>query len=760
MKDCKPSTLTYCGAQKRKKRKEENLKSQKMQKISSFFAAPKPVENFPLPNVTTTEVEGCAQTSSEESIEDECGRDMSQIQAITPTSNEPINSTATSQTASTSTSSILESATASEYVTDRANYPVTIADPNVKRFIISQGPCRPPGPFPRDNDKDKRCFSEKYYDRITQTGLKLPVTWLGYSPKLNTVYCEPCWLFGDRKKQGFEPAWAKGINKWKSLTTKIQSHESSNAHVDSCVVYDQWRKKGTIDEETEKQMRREKNFWRQALQRIVNVTLTMAMANLPFRGHRENLGEINNGNFLSIIQLLADYDPVLHELIEMPQRSIKYLSPKIQNEIIQILAGQVQKEIVSDIQQAQFYSIIMDTTQDISKVDQLSQVFRYVSVDRAENGRATSVKIHEVFLGFYAVKDQSAAGIEKDINAGIESKGLKLNKCRGQGYDGAATMSGIYSGVQARIAEKEPNALYVHCAAHNLNLVLQDAMANVKEVAGFFDVTTILEKVNTVSKVLQAKNTDLSEASRLIKNIADSLGQYRNQFEEAKQIAVSLAQQWGISSQFEKKRIPKVKRRFDKWAVDERLNDSEKHFQVTVFFPCLDIVTSQLLNRFMGMDKVLGRFNIIQPAMLSSASDDVLFQAASKLQEIYQEDLSSSFPAQLLNFRSALEEDIQKSSSISDLAHLLLVDNSALSSTLPDVCVALLLFLTLPVTVAAAERSFSKLKLIKNYLRSTMSEQRLSGLAVLSIENERARKLDIDSIVDTFAEVKARRRVF
>ena len=51
----------------------------------------------------------------------------------------------------------------------------------------------------------------------------------------------------------------------------------------------------------------------------------------------------------------------------------------------------------------------------------------------------------------------------------------------------------------------------------------------------------------------------------------------------------------------------------------------------------------------------------------------------------------------------------------------------------PNIAIALRILLTLPITVASGERSFSKLKIIKNYLRSTMTQERLSGLATLAI---------------------------
>ena len=68
--------------------------------------------------------------------------------------------------------------------------------------------------------------------------------------------------------------------------------------------------------------------------------------------------------------------------------------------------------------------------------------------------------------------------------------------------------------------------------------------------------------------------------------------------------------------------------------------------------------------------------------------------------------------------------------------------------------------LTIPVSVASAERSFSKLKLIKTYLRSNMGQERLSGLAIISIENEISSQLDYSRLIDLFAEEKVRKVKF
>lgn len=87
-----------------------------------------------------------------------------------------------------------------------------------------------------------------------------------------------------------------------------------------------WKNDLTIDVQIDSEYKSQVNFWTQVLTRITDVTLTLA----SFRGHNEKLYEPNNGNFLSVIKLLASYDTVLRELLDKKSH-INYLSPEIQN---------------------------------------------------------------------------------------------------------------------------------------------------------------------------------------------------------------------------------------------------------------------------------------------------------------------------------------------------------------------------------------------------------------------------------------------
>jgi len=74
-----------------------------------------------------------------------------------------------------------------------------------------------------------------------------------------------------------------------------------------------------------------------------------------------------------------------------------------------------------------------------------------------------------------------------------------------------------------------------------------------------------------------------------------------------------------------------------------------------------------------------------------------------------------------------------------------------------EVLGACIIFLTLPVTVATADRSFSKLKIIKTYLRNSMGQNRLSNIVVLNIEHYRTKELSLDKIITDFSNLRQER---
>ena len=80
-----------------------------------------------------------------------------------------------------------------------------------------------------------------------------------------------------------------------------------------------------------------------------------------------------------------------------------------------------------------------------------------------------------------------------------------------------------------------------------------------------------------------------------------------------------------------------------------------------------------------------------------------------------------------------------------------------LCESTPYLFISLKLYLTVAVSIASCERSFSKLKLIKIYLRSIIGESRLSALSILSIESDLVDILSFDDIISEFASMNARR---
>ena len=81
-------------------------------------------------------------------------------------------------------------------------------------------------------------------------------------------------------------------------------------------------------------------------------------------------------------------------------------------------------------------------------------------------------------------------------------------------------------------------------------------------------------------------------------------------------------------------------------------------------------------------------------------------------------------------------------------------------NVLPNLRISIQILLTVSLSIASCERSFSKLKLILTYLRTNMDQKRLNDLAIISIEGNSNQPSDFDEIIDTFSSLKARKVPF
>jgi len=114
-------------------------------------------------------------------------------------------------------------------------------------------------------------------------------------------------------------------------------------------------------------------------------------------------------------------------------------------------------------------------------------------------------------------------------------------------------------------------------------------------------------------------------------------------------------------------------------------------------------------------------------------------------------DDESDIDGQSLYYILKTLANILLQNTVSPLEFLRCVFNNGLQELLPNLAVALRILLTVPVTVASGGRSFSRLKLIKTFLRSMMSQDRLVGLAILSIENDVVQTVDFADLLPQFA---------
>lgn len=359
-------------------------------------------------------------------------------------------------------------------------------------FLVKRGPAAPLYNFDFPFDDQHRRFSPKHYKKRLRNGEEVLREWIVYSVFQNALYCFPCRLFA--APSSLSALGNRGFKDWKHLGDSLAHHENAKTHIDclkSWLEMKQRLKIGeTIDAVSQRLIDSEINHWSEVLLRIISVVKMLGESSLAFRGTSDKLYEHNNGNFLKLIQLLAEFDPKMEEHVRrvLNKEEIKatYLGKTIQNEIIELLHDNIKLHIIEQVQKAMYYSVILDCTPDASKVEQMTFVVRFVSIQESES--EVQVNINEHFLGFLPIGRSLGKELSEVLLEELEKNRLKVENMRGQGYDNGSNMRGGKLGVQTRIRNINPRAFYVPCSSHSLNLVVNDMAKSSFEAANFFNI--------------------------------------------------------------------------------------------------------------------------------------------------------------------------------------------------------------------------------------------------------------------------------
>lgn len=643
--------------------------------------------------------------------------------------------------------------------------------------------------------------------------------WICGCADKNAFFCFPCLLVCAGADVDPNYLWTKvGVTDIKHLKEKVKKHSQSRIHMDSAMNF---ASLGRVDIRTQLDSAYRKSIIdfnkkvsqnRYILNKIIDCVKFCGSFELALRGHDESELSKNAGIFRGLIDFVSELDIIFKDHLDK-STVFKGVSKTIQNELLESILAVTQDQIKREVGQAEFLAIQADETTDTSNKIQMVFIIRYVL-----NGH-----VHERFWKFMHPPGTTAQNLADAILE--ELKILEIDKSPekliAQCYDGAAVMSGSIGGVQTKIKEYYPAAHFVHCYAHQLNLVLQKAASQHKEIRIFFanlhsfssffgkspKRTAVLDKV-VKARLPKSAPTRWYFNSRCIETVYTYKIDLANCLEEimdAEFDDTTINQAGGLKGYLKEENflywlnyfhliMPHVdilfsqlqKADIDAISINKYIFDFNKNVQkvrdsvVAVDDSNADTSSNKTTAKRRRPEDSKRRIAleicdiILSEIRLRFSYTDHLIVSGLFHSDKFSE-YRNHFPEQILKcvqrnyptiniskIKSELEviynrEEFVNSSGAIAILQLFLSMN--LCETFSETVKLLNIVCTIPMTTVESERCFSTLKRIKTFLCNTTEQSRLSALAMLSIEKTLIKSIVNfnELVVDHFAHQKDRR---
>lgn len=271
--------------------------------------------------------------------------------------------------------------------------------------------------------------------------------------------------------------------------------------------------------------------------------------------------------------------------------------------------------------------------------------------------------------------------------------------------------------------------------------------------------STVLHRIHKVSKAMQSETVDVLSVTDLYGSLEEYFMEQRNHFDDFEKLAMDITK----NKFYEKdiKRQPKRK----VWADEDRSGEvtfsGRDDLKTNTFLSIIDSFICEFKKRKVAYNVFEDRFCFLTQLCGKTNQRDMeekLRKKATNLYHSYQNDLDFDFSEECIHFQKHCAVGIEKPPRKSLQEILKFLRFNSLEEVYPNVDIALRISLCIPATNCAGERSFSCLRRVKNYLRTSTSDRRLNSLSLLCIEANTTKSLSYEDIINEFAIKKSRKK--